>query len=358
MDESRLHRLLARKMAGEISEQELKELEELCAQHPESLYKMELLMHLWQQEGLDDVEDSYARHRGRFKEEFELPAVPADEKIPARKRRYLLPALVAVLIVVALVKFVAIPAFNKKEEMASAPRQVIAAKGRKQKIVLPDNTQVWLNGDSKLSYDNNMNGGKTRTVYLTGEAFFDVAKKQEPFIIHTSKISIKVLGTAFNVKAYPDEKITETTLIRGIVELSVNDRPEKKIILKPNEKFALIDSIFTPGSAKATDKRPDNNRQLIVGSVAPVVVDDKEYLEETSWVDNMLVFKNETLEELLPRLERWYDINIEIQNDAVRNYHYTGVFENESVKDALDAMSLIRPFNYKINTSNNSVTIY
>jgi transmembrane sensor len=362
MDHKHMHRLLARKMAGELSEQEAKELEELYSRDPESLYNMELLMQLWQQEGPNDVEDSFARHRSKFKEEFEWqPLADAEENKPSsRWKRRLVPVFAGVLSAVALVQFVVIPTLTKKDVEVSAPRQVAAAKGRKQKIVLPDNTQVWLNADSKLSYDDNMNNGKTRTVYLTGEAFFDVTKRpDQPFIIHTSKISIKVLGTAFNVKAYPGDKITETTLIRGMVELSVNARPEKKIILKPNEKFALIDSTFSGRTAKANDHRADNNsQQMIVASVEPLVVADKEYLEEISWVDNMLVFKNETMQELLPKLERWYDIKIELENEAVKNYHYTGVFENESVKDALDAMSLIRPFNYKINTSNNSVTIY
>lgn len=363
MDDNRMHRLLARKMAGELSEQESRELEELYAKHPESLYNMELLMQLWQQEGLDDVEDSFARHRARYKDEFEVqhPAGGAINPFPVHpKRRLLAPILVTALLAVALFFFVGLPAFVKNKDVVAAPRQVFAAKGRKQKIVLPDNTQVWLNADSKLSYDSNMNNEKTRVVYLTGEAFFDVTKRQEPFIIHTSKISIKVLGTAFNVKAYPGEKITETTLLRGVVELSVNNRPEKKIILKPNEKFALIDSTSVTGhtAQQADNKYVDNSQQMIVGSVVPVVVADKEYLEETSWVENMLVFRNETLEDLAPKLERWYDIEIELENDVVKSYHYTGVFEKESIKDALDAMSLIRPFHYKINTNNNSITIY
>ena len=98
---------------------------------------------------------------------------------------------------------------------------------------------AWLNADSKLTYDENFRGDY-REVSLEGEAFFDVVKdKTRPFIIHTKTLDIRVLGTAFNVSAYESEKNTETALFRGSVEVTLHNNPEKKIVLKPNEKLMV-----------------------------------------------------------------------------------------------------------------------
>ena len=128
--------------------------------------------------------------------------------------------------------------------------------GSRTKLLLPDSTQVWLNSGSKLSY-NKTYGNGTREVTLSGEAYFDVVKNPaHPFIIHTVNIDIKVLGTAFNVKSFPGEKNTETSLIRGSIEVTFKNRPSEKIILKPNEKLITAneepakDSVYKEGPAE------------------------------------------------------------------------------------------------------------
>src|SRR5581483_8483105 len=97
--------------------------------------------------------------------------------------------------------------------------QVVTQAGSKTRVALPDGTQVWLNGSSQLTYGNTSFGTDEREVTLSGEAFFDVVKNEKlPFIIHTKDMTIRVLGTAFTVKAYPRDKTVETALIRGLVE--------------------------------------------------------------------------------------------------------------------------------------------
>jgi ferric-dicitrate binding protein FerR (iron transport regulator) len=96
-------------------------------------------------------------------------------------------------------------------------------------------------------------------------------------------------------------------------------------------------------------------RNLSIQSIKPVEIHSQQYIEETSWLDNKLVFKNETFEELSPRLERWYNVNIRVKNTEMNAYHFTGIFQNESLDQALHAMQLIKPFKYKI--SNDEVTI-
>jgi transmembrane sensor len=115
-------------------------------------------------------------------------------------------------------------------------------KGSKSHIVLPDGTNVWLNADSKIIYPGNFQG-ETREVSLVGEAFFDVVKNvNKPFIIHTGTMDVKVLGTAFNVRSYPGEMTTEASLLRGLIEVTLNGTEKKKILLKPNEKLTVLNS--------------------------------------------------------------------------------------------------------------------
>ena len=110
--------------------------------------------------------------------------------------------------------------------------KLLSTKGSRSRSLLPDGTTVWLNAGSKLYYENDFNG--TREVRLEGEAFFDVVKQTDrPFIVHTSGIDIKVLGTAFNVKSYPEDKTVETTLYRGLVQVfRQEDTPKKSHSIK------------------------------------------------------------------------------------------------------------------------------
>jgi ferric-dicitrate binding protein FerR (iron transport regulator) len=156
------------------------------------------------------------------------------------------------------------------------------------------------------------------------------------------------LGTAFNVKAYPTDSITETALIRGSIELTVTDNQHQKILLKAGEKLLLADkntnSKDTPLPAAIAEKR-----KLSIENIKPVEIESQEYIEETSWITDKLIFKNESFRELVPKLERWYNVKIHIGNSAINDYHFTGIFQNETIEQALKAMQLIRPFKFKIN---------
>ena len=117
-------------------------------------------------------------------------------------------------------------------------QQVFVKPGSKSKIILPDGTIVRLNGSSTLSYNKDFNK-KIREVKLDGEAYFDVIKDMtNPFIVHTSGIDIKVLGTLFDVKSYQQDSMIETTLLRDCTEVYTKDDPSTpRVILKPNEKL-------------------------------------------------------------------------------------------------------------------------
>jgi ferric-dicitrate binding protein FerR (iron transport regulator) len=245
---------------------------------------------------------------------------------------------------------------NFTRHSASQYTTIISGKGVRKQICLPDGTKVWLNSESNLSFDNEMTQKITRDVTLVGEAFFEVAHdKKHPFIVHTEKMAIKVLGTEFNVMAYPNDKQATATLIRGSIELSVNKFPQQKIILKPSERFAMIDNKKNQdGESKETGTF--ENVTLKLENLSPIKVQGTEYIAETAWVDNKLVFKNESFSELVPKLERWFNVRIKIDDPEKLKYHFTGIFTNENIDQALNAMKVIKPFNFKINE--NDVNIY
>ncbi|OKS87252.1 FecR family protein [Mucilaginibacter polytrichastri] len=345
--------LLALKLSGEATPEDLSELDDLMAKSPESVYHEELLNQLFHnKEEAEDNEYNYHLHRLKYQDKL----VFAEQNVTAfnhfKAGRYLVAAcsLVFILILGGLFTY-------RSQQRAIVPvynTAIFSGEGMRKKMILPDGTQVWLNSDSKLEYDKDMMSRSTRQVRLIGEAYFDVAHdKKHPFIIATDKISVKVLGTAFNIKAYPKDKKTETTLIRGSIELTVNSQNAEKVILKPAEKFALIDNKVKVLNVAAAAQPIVT---MMIQNVLPVKLAGKEYTEETSWVDNQLVFNNETFEEIAPKLERWYNIKLDIRNSEVNAYHFTGVFDKEDLTEALTAMKLIKPFNFKIKA--HDVTIY
>lgn len=228
-------------------------------------------------------------------------------------------------------------------------------KGQKLTIMLPDSTRVVMNSDSRLKLPTRFSGN-TREVYLTGEAFFDVTHNAKiPFIIHTNKMNIKVLGTEFNVKSYPEDSTSETTLIRGLIEVTLNDRPSDKIILRPKEKLVVSNEPSPKRISSITSSSSSHEATLLVSSLHYVSAKDSAIVE-TSWMNNKLVFEGENFSKLATELERRYGVNIRFTNNEVKKFQFTGVFEKESIGEVLKALQLTEKFNYKIEANN--ITIF
>jgi transmembrane sensor len=345
MDEQRIVELLTRKIAGEATQEELGELSYLLTKNPDALYYEALLEQVWNM-GKDnenaDLEQVFDKHKVRFQEELNFTEKRKPLSFYIRKP-------VFALATIAFILLAYLAAFYKKEP-GDQTIEIVANKGIRKEIKLPDGTLVQLNSDSKLSYSTDMLDQDERNVSLTGEAFFKVAHdKKHPFIVKTNKIAIKVLGTEFNIKDYPGDRESETTLLKGSIELTVNGRSEQKFILKPTEKFAV--------SKKSENPADDtSNSVLMIDNISPVKFGDKEYIQEISWIENKFVFENESFEDLLPKLERWYNVRIVLNDPAIKSYRFTGIFINENITQALEAMQLIKPFNYK--QKENEVKIY
>jgi ferric-dicitrate binding protein FerR (iron transport regulator) len=181
---------------------------------------------------------------------------------------------------------------------------------------------VCLNSGSKLSFNSDFkNGG--RNVILEGEAFFSVSRdKDHPFRVKTTEIEIKVLGTQFNVKAYPEEKYVSTTLVEGSLQISSQN---EDMFIKPEEKMTFN---------KETRKMTLNK----LADISP----------EIDWKKGRLIFRNESLEELGPKLERWFDVDIVFADEQVKHRRFTGTLERESILEVISYFELTKYVTCKI----------
>jgi ferric-dicitrate binding protein FerR (iron transport regulator) len=235
-------------------------------------------------------------------------------------------------------------------------QKVIVPYGSKTKLELPDGTRVTLNSGSTLKYPVQF-GGKTRNVYLDGEAYFDVKKdKTRPFFVNTSGIHIKVLGTSFNVKSYPEEKTVETTLITGSVQI-FSDKDsrsaESPVLLKPNQKAVYIKS----SGLLSDNTRPDIPKDDTKPKIEPIHVESVVKTEPlTAWKDNRLEFDNELFRDVIVKMERWYNVEITMNTAALYKARFSGKFDKENVEQAMKALVVVTPFHYEINK--NKITIY
>lgn len=198
--------------------------------------------------------------------------------------------------------------------------------GARTSMTMPDGSQVWLNSGSTIRFANDFE--KSREVDLEGEAYFDVVKSKVPFKIHTRFGSIKVLGTAFNVDAYPDEGFS-TTLERGVIEFS--DRHNEKEVLKPGEQVKIV-----------------NDR------VVKEVVDTEIF---TSWKKGRLIFKREPFPQMMKQLERWYNVRIEFSDSDFKGLWFSGTIEGESINEVMDMVCKSAPVNYEYDSRTRIIQI-
>lgn len=354
MINDRFAQLLARKFSGEASAEELRELHDYLKDHPQDAYFFEMIADYWSLEPAradDAIQEEIHFHQIISIAEKEPPAEePVPEVLPriGRPAPWKQLAAAAVFLGVILLAYFwerSSRQLAQKNEMGV--NEVVAETGARPNIFLPDGTQVWLNSESKLEYKVNFNDS-IREVTLEGEAFFDVVKdRKRPFIVHTSDINIRVLGTAFNVKSYPHESQIEATLIHGMIEVTNRKEPTSpKVILRPHEKLVFQKVAVAPATAQEKQSVKEPFHKPFSITQLPMNKADSS-LVETSWVYNKLVFDNESFEEIARKMERWYKVKITFRSDKVARILLHGEFKNESIEEALRALQYIEPFQYR-----------
>ena len=364
--------LLSKKITGEATAEEQELLKKMTDSNPEWKTIMENLQELWNSKSVihesdrqQENEDSYLVHIHRLKKripDFEEHSTMEGEvySMPVKKpffKRWVAYAGIAAFIIALglLYPLVFTKEQDKKTAQVKAVNEIAINSGSRTKIQLPDGSQVWVNSGSKLTYEGTFNGN-TREVQLDGEAYFDVVKDSaHPFIVHTSGIDIKVLGTTFNVKAYKVDNTIEATLIHGSIEVLNHNQPgAPNIILKPREK--LVYNKYQPGGIKgtpATVKPADVPFSISIEPLRKNIADSN--IVETAWVYNKLIFEEERFEDLALKMERWYNVKINIETEKLKNYRMSGSFVNETAEEAIKILQFLAPFKYSI--KNNEIKI-
>ncbi|MBX3257654.1 MAG: FecR family protein [Chitinophagaceae bacterium] len=347
MDDNRLIYLLVQKKSGEITLEEQLELSELLKND----YTALLLS-----EGVDEVFESSLSYGKSItnntvndaldllhKKMEETGREPVHFGTNKYRRLKQWSMAASVLLIMSAAAFYLM---TRTQPHSQSSNIITTQKGSKTNLVLPDGTKVWVNADTKLMYDKEF-GNNAREVTLTGEAYFDVVKdKTRPFVIHTSAVQVKVLGTTLNVRSYPTEKTTETTLIKGSVEVTLNTSPDKKVILKPNEKVVIENTgAALPGQPADTISVRKQRSPMVIN---PVHFDKKDReVYETMWVKNKLAFDETPFDKMIAELERWYNVQIIVKNKALSTSTYTVTFENKSLDEVLEGLQFSAHFQYQ-----------
>lgn len=368
MVKDRIWTLVSRKLSGEATASELTELNDLIMTESNADLYVQAIAEYWSIPSETDeefIEATYHLHLNRLKQKgFDLELEKEredlqplyDEKdttVRRRRNNIKLGMMAAVCSVLIFFSFLLFKFQNKVAPTSSENNlqsEIITKAGSRTRIQLPDGSSVWLNGGSKLVYDNVNFGKNFREVTLIGEGYFDVVEnKEKPFIIHANKVNIKVLGTAFNVKAYPDEKNTETSLVRGSIEVTMKNRTEI-IMMKPNDKLIVSnDETEESGLNNKTKKKALVRSDVIIEMRHLTIANDESTIIETAWVDNKLVFDKASFEEVAQKMEKWYGVSILITDDQLKLQQLTGTFERETVAEALRALKISTPiFKYEI----------
>ena len=358
MFNDRFAQLIARRLSGEASEQEIHELRSFLKENPKAQYFFEVFSDYWTIEprtSEDNIQEEIhfqqiiAIAEKQTAEEVQLLHIPAEqeESKPAKVFTFKR-LLVAAVLLGAVVTGYFLMKQKPEVERTLSLHEVAAGKGTKSELLLPDGTRVWLNSESKLEYKENFNDS-VREVTLEGEAYFDVVKDAgRPFIVHTSDIDIRVLGTAFNVKSYPKESSIEATLIRGMIEVTNKKEPSSpKVILRPHEKIVFNKMAETPATVNHAPKTAESHKPFAITTIPRHIADSA--VVETSWVYNKLIFDGETLRENAAKMERWYNKKFKFSSEKVGHIPIRYQLENETIEEALKALQYIEPFTYKIN---------
>ena len=303
--------LIIRLFSGEADQVEKKIIEEWLGESAENKKLYADLREIWLSTGIQNNADNYhleeaiLKFKGQInKNKFQL------------KKQFNLQQLLkyAAILILALAIPFSYYLGTRKVQTDNSTTTISCAFGDKSSIVLPDSSRVWLNSGSKLTFNSDFKG-TSRNVTLEGEAFFSVSKdKEHPFRVKTKDIDIEVLGTKFNLKAYPEEINVTTTLVEGSLEISSKTqhtriKPDQRLVFnKENKKMALLEI--------------------------------KDTSADTEWKDGRLVIRNESLDELAPKLRRWFDVDIVFADEKVKQRRFTGVLERESILEVISYFDL------------------
>lgn len=280
-------------------------------------------------DGGEDIFDEYCRRKWAEKDCRIPTSVKARirqslfTKMPRVKWRRVIASASAVL-AAAVILFMCMLWSRPSENAAPEIFEIVAERGQKSSVTLPDGSRVMINSASTISYTSDYNV-KERNVFLSGEAYFDVASNADiPFVVHADKVSVTALGTEFNVKAYAEDPYVVTTLVDGSVRTEAGTQYE----------------LLTRAQEASYNKEAD----------VLLAYDVKDISRAVPWIRNELLFENESLADIAVTLERMYNVTIVFEDEAAKGYSYTGLIRNNSLQNVLELISSTSPVGYKMNS--------
>lgn len=321
-----IHNKVIRLFNGEASSLEKNEIQNWLNQSEDNKKLYTDLQEIWLTSGVSRNSDNYDIHKaiGNFKKKIAAGSIKKNIFRLLDLLKYA--AILVLLLALPIAYFIG----KNGSQTDDSYTTITCAFGDKSTVALPDGSLVYLNSGSKLGFNTNFQNNY-RMVTLEGEAYFSVVKnKHIPFKVNAADIEIEVLGTEFNLKAYPNENMITTTLAEGSIEIKSNSQ---HAVMIPNQKM-----VFDRSENKLT------------------LYNLKDISPEIEWKDGRMIFRNESLDELELKLERWFDVDIEFADDNVKLKRFTGILERESILEALTYFNYSEQVGYKINE--NEITFY
>ncbi|UZR97323.1 FecR family protein [Chondrinema litorale] len=336
--------LLAKFFAGEANEQE-KDAIAVWLQNPENKKEFDKARAAWEGNFKMDISFDSDRIKRLLSEKINLHEMEQaaeqkeakqyqlyQEKQKNSKQFLSIAATVIMLMLVGLGTYNYFLSAPKEVKNELALIEKSNPKGRKSTIKLPDGSTVHLNAESLIKIPEHFAANK-REVYLEGEAFFEIERDENrPFLVHSADMVTRVLGTSFNVKAFPSDKIFEVVVATGKVGVSNLEANEPSIVLVPNEQGS-----FNRNDIQFSKKEVDIKRFLC-------------------WKDGILLFQDEKIGSIIPELERWFGVEITVKNKEIEEKKFTGEFENMSLEHVLKGMNFSLGFDYSF--ENDTVILF
>lgn len=232
--------------------------------------------------------------------------------------------------------------YLKREPVVIKPIELISkttGMGKKMKLILPDSSVVYLGGGSKLTWPARFLKGGGRRIQLEGEAFFEVKRDTtSPFIVSTGKMQTRVLGTSFNIYAYPKDRSFSVAVRTGKVKVSDNTKGGIKNL-----------SILTPGMKLIYNRDKGS-----------FIIDSVQVNEVNYWAQNRFVFRNESLKGMLTHLERYYNVHFELKTTKLSACRFNATFTNKNIKEVMEQLKIMSGdhIQYKINPGNKIIDLW
>lgn len=325
LGEDKIYSLIGKHLLGNLTKDESSELDDWFSEKKKHKIEFEDIVELWLKTG-----------QFKFSEKINTPLAlttvheKADIKPKNVFRLKIVSQIAAILVLSVLFSGLFSYLFfgNKKAVDKLVYEEVNVAYGTKINIELSDGTTVYLNSGSSLRFSNLFAQNHERKVELKGEGFFKVAKdSKRPFIVTVGELDVKVLGTTFNVNAYCPGSEIDIALVEGKVSIGKanNGSFDRLMILIPNQ-VAHFDVVRNK-IYKNTD------------------IDLDKYI---GWTEGKIVFVDDPIQDVIRKIEIWYNVNIRVEDKQLVNYRFTGTFINESLEEILNVLSLTSPLQYSI----------